>query len=92
MAEIKRDPEGWFHVYVIELDPDGMANVGPMGAVYVGETALTSEERFAKHLEGGGSLRASWLAQACDCDPTWLRRRRSPLRRVGGSALRAQDR
>lgn len=43
-------------VYVIELDPEGLGDVGA-GAVYVGETATTPEQRLAKHLAGG--LRAS---------------------------------
>lgn len=45
-----------FWVYVIELDPEGLGDVGS-GAVYVGETALTPEARFAKHL--GGSINAA---------------------------------
>lgn len=48
---------GKFWVYVVELDPTGLANVGELGAVYVGETGKTPEERFATHKAGG--LKAS---------------------------------
>lgn len=41
-----------FWVYVIELDSSGLGDVGA-GAVYVGETAKTPEERFATHQAGG---------------------------------------
>ena len=43
-------PEYW--VYVIELDPTGLSDVGT-GAVHVGETSKTPEERFATHMAGG---------------------------------------
>lgn len=46
-------PRALFHVYVVELAPDELKNVGPMGAVYIGETALPPEGWFAKHKEGG---------------------------------------
>ena len=45
-----------FWVYVIELDPAGVSNVGN-GYLYVGETAKTPEERFAQHLSGRRSGR-----------------------------------
>lgn len=45
-----------FWVYVIELDPAGLGDVGE-GAVYVGETAKTPEARFDTHKAGG--VRAS---------------------------------
>ncbi|WES64639.1 GIY-YIG nuclease family protein [Microbacter sp. GSS18] len=38
-------------VYVIELAPEPWESQH-VGVVYVGETALTPEERFAKHLSG----------------------------------------
>lgn len=41
-----------FWVYVIELDPTGLGEVGA-GAVYVGETAKTPEGRFATHVAAG---------------------------------------
>lgn len=41
-----------YWVYVIELDPEGLSDVGA-GAVYVGETARTPELRFATHKTGG---------------------------------------
>jgi len=41
-----------FWVYVIELDPTGLEDIGA-GAVYVGETAKTPEDRFATHMAGG---------------------------------------
>ena len=41
-----------FWVYVIELAPEGLADVG-VGAVYVGETARTPDERFTTHKLGG---------------------------------------
>ena len=41
-----------FWVYVVELDPTGLGDVGA-GAVYVGETSRTPEQRFAKHKAGG---------------------------------------
>jgi hypothetical protein len=45
------DELGRFSVYAIELhDPRGLG--GP-AQVYVGSTAKTPEERFARHLEGG---------------------------------------
>lgn len=44
---------GEYWVYVVELDPTDLANCGPKGAVYVGETGLTPQERFAKHKAGG---------------------------------------
>ena len=40
-----------FSVYVIELDPS--LRKGEKPAVYVGETALTPEERFERHKAGG---------------------------------------
>jgi len=42
-----------YHVYVIELDPAACprARAGQV-CLYVGETADTPEERFAKHLRG----------------------------------------
>jgi hypothetical protein len=43
---------GQFWVYVIELDATGLGDVGE-GAVYVGETAKTPEERFVNHKAGG---------------------------------------
>lgn len=36
-------------VYVIGLAPEGLVTVGSMGAVYVGETGTTPDERFASH-------------------------------------------
>lgn len=48
--------ERHYWVYVIELDPAGLGDVGA-GAVYVGETACTPEERFETHTQGG--LKAS---------------------------------
>lgn len=46
-----------FWVYVIELDPAKVGKVGPKGAVYVGETSKTPEERFAQHLSGRRAAR-----------------------------------
>lgn len=43
-----------FWVYVVELNSDGLGDVGE-GAVYVGETALTPEQRFARHKAAGKS-------------------------------------
>lgn len=45
-----------FSVYVIELNPAASANAG-LGCVYVGETALTPEERWERH--SGGARTAS---------------------------------
>jgi hypothetical protein len=50
LARSARESEYW--VYVIELDATGLDDVGA-GAVYVGETATTPEERFAAHRAGG---------------------------------------
>lgn len=47
-----------YWVYVIELDPTGLGDVGK-GAVYVGETARTPVDRFATHKAGG--LKASHI-------------------------------
>lgn len=44
--------ENQYWVYVVELDPEGLGDVGA-GAVYVGETGLTPEERLTVHLSGG---------------------------------------
>lgn len=41
-----------YWVYVIELNPTGLGEVGA-GAVYVGETARTPELRFATHMADG---------------------------------------
>lgn len=46
-------PAPLFHVYVVELATDELNSVGPMGAVYVGETALAPEARYSKHKAGG---------------------------------------
>ena len=44
----------WHRVYVILLDDEARCpGSGTRGHVYVGETALTREERFANHKEGG---------------------------------------
>jgi len=43
---------GTFWVDVIELESTGLGDVGS-GAVYVGETSKTPEERFATHMAGG---------------------------------------
>ena len=45
-----------YRVYVIELDPEGLGDCGK-GAVYVGETSLSPEERFAKHKSGTKAAR-----------------------------------
>ena len=45
-----------FRVYVIELDPTGLGDCGK-GAVYVGETWHSAEERFAKHKAGHRAAR-----------------------------------
>ena len=50
-------PDGEFWVYVVELDPSCVRAEGPKGAVYVGETASTPEERFAKHKAGHKAAR-----------------------------------
>lgn len=47
---VNRDASVWT-VYVIELDPKGTKNPG-RGFVYVGQTSLTPEERFAQHKKG----------------------------------------
>jgi hypothetical protein len=39
-----------YSVYVVELDPAASSTGGP--CVYVGETALTPDERFKRHLAG----------------------------------------
>jgi len=41
-----------FSVYVVELEPEASANPG-CGCVYVGETALTPEERWERHRAAG---------------------------------------
>ena len=38
-------------VYVVELEPEAWESAY-VGVVYVGETALSPEERFAKHVSG----------------------------------------
>ncbi|MEV7396710.1 hypothetical protein [Aeromicrobium sp. NPDC092404] len=45
-----------FRVYVIELDDTGLGDCGK-GAVYVGETWHSAEERFAKHMAGQKAAR-----------------------------------
>ena len=44
----------WYRVYVILLaDKAHCPGTGGKGSVYVGETALSREERFRRHKEGG---------------------------------------
>jgi hypothetical protein len=45
-----------YHVYVIELD-ETQRREGDKGAVYVGQSVRTPEERFAQHLEGHRAAR-----------------------------------
>jgi len=47
---VNRDTSVWT-VYVVELDPKGTKAPGK-GYVYVGQTSLTPEERFAQHKKG----------------------------------------
>jgi len=44
---------GEYWVRVVELGLTRSGHCGPKGAVYVGETGLTPEERFTKHKAGG---------------------------------------
>lgn len=46
-----------FWVYVIELDSALVRKVGPKGAVYVGETSKTPEQRFEQHKTGRRAAR-----------------------------------
>ena len=45
-----------YHVYVIGLD-DSQRREGDRGAVYVGQSVRTPEERFAQHLAGHRAAR-----------------------------------
>ncbi len=60
---------GEFWVYVVELDATDLATRGPKGAVYVGETGLTPEERFAKHKAGGKVAVRTCKSVVCGFDP-----------------------
>ncbi|WP_162891209.1 hypothetical protein [Aeromicrobium sp. A1-2] len=51
----KRIREWW--VYVVELEPEASRRVSAKGVVYVGETSLLSELRFAKHMSGHKAAR-----------------------------------
>lgn len=53
MTRQKRPAEPVHCVYVIQLEPGGGAAGDKRRHVYVGETALTPEERFSKHMSGG---------------------------------------
>lgn len=52
---VNRDASVWT-VYVVELDPKGTKTPGK-GFVYVGQTSLTPEERFAQHKKGKRNTR-----------------------------------
>lgn len=53
---------------MIELDATGLGNVGE-GAVYVGETAKTPQERFATHKAGGIKAAKASLGEECGLRP-----------------------
>jgi hypothetical protein len=42
-----------YSVYVVELSRDAGTQSKARGCVYVGETGLTPEERFSRHMKGG---------------------------------------
>lgn len=59
-------------VYVVELEPEAWESAY-VGVVYVGETALSPEERFAKHVSGArtaariGAREAPFDQVRCAC-------------------------
>lgn len=52
-----------FRLYVIELDPEGLSDVGK-GYVYVGETSSTREERFEQHRTNARSASGHKIASS----------------------------